>query len=130
MSEIESSKPIDTNESVSNTYDKYLESDIDKLYNDIIKTQKDGFDIADIVKIVQYCVKFMNKNKKLSGNEKKKVVIYSINKLIKEIDIPDNTKVVLLSTIELIVPNTIDIIVKIYKNKFSSKVKRLMRCRC
>jgi len=130
MSEIESSKLNDINESVSNTYDKYLESDIDKLYNDIIKTQIDGFDISDIVKIIEYSVKFMNKNKKLSGNEKKKVVIYCINKLIKELNISDTNKVLLLNTIELIVPNTIDIIVKIYKNKFSSKVKKLMKCRC
>ncbi len=102
-----------------------------------ITTEYNGLTPQNMILIITQMMSIVAKYKKLSGTDKKKIVLALIKKKIVELDVEDGVKKTMLIMVDEVVPDTIDVLVDIskgrYKFKYIPKAIKYMKklcCRC
>ena len=123
-------KHIENDEKISLSHEKEIHSLIKKSIPKEISVQlsrtlnilisERGLDPDNLIYIVTNLMSTVAKYKKLTGSEKKEIVIILINEAIDKVS-ADEQNIILKLMMDTIVPNTIDILVDVSKGRYKFK---------
>jgi hypothetical protein len=108
---------------------------VNNIYSDIKKSvNKRSFDSGDILSILvntmQLAEKYKDNGEKLSGRDKKHIVLKVIAKVISDLPIEEDIKDKVKFFVEFIAPMVIDMIIAASKSQFALNTKKKFREKC
>ena len=94
----------------------------------LVIKDNDGVSSENIMPIVAHCMSLVGQYRKLTGTDKKSIVISLLtNAILKDINIDDNLKSILIALMETAVPRTIDLLIDVSRGKFAFKFNVLTK---
>lgn len=128
-------KMVDIKEIKSKTITTDIIDDVSAFLD--ITTEFNGLTPQNIILVVTQMMAIVAKYKKLSGADKKKIVLTLLKNKIVELEIDDDIKQTLLIMADEVIPSTIDVLVEIskgrYKFKYIPKIFKVIKklcCKC